>query len=179
MPRCPGCFVLLTNTSYGGVTVKTCSSCFGTWISRVSLVHIVRTVEPPDSGAPQPSMKDLAALVTEGDNKRAYPCPECRAVMSMDRLHPMILIDMQFCLKCGYGWLDVGKLALAQRLYHALASSTDPKIIEIRERYALALLGMEEQKERLQSIADAAARLRSPYGTGKLGLNTLLQMLEV
>ena len=113
MPRCPGCFVMLTMSSYGGVNVKTCNSCFGTWISRVSLMHIVRGVEPPDPGPDTPSLKDLAALVIEGHNKRPFSCPECRQQMTMDRLHPMIPIDMQFCGKCSYVWLDVGKLAIA------------------------------------------------------------------
>ena len=186
MPRCPGCFVMLTMTNYGGVNVKTCNSCFGTWISRVSLMHIVRAVEPPDAGPDTPSLKDLAALVTEGHNKRRFPCPECRQQMTIDRLHPMIPVDMQFCGKCAYVWLDVGKLAMTQRLYHALTNSTDPKIIEIRERYALASLGMEVQKERMPAIGGATAgalgqamRYPTPYGVGGgFDLNTLVGMLD-
>ncbi len=186
MPRCPGCFVMLTMSNYGGVNVKTCNSCFGTWISRVSLMHIVRAVEPPDAGPETPSLKDLAALVIEGHNKRPFPCPECRQQMTLDRLHPMIPIDLQFCGKCCYVWLDVGKLAMTQRLYHELTNSTDPKIVEIRERYALASLGMEIQKERIQAVGNStiagmgrAAGFPMSYGTGGgFDLNTLVGILD-
>ncbi len=162
MPRCPGCFVMLTTTNYGGVNVKTCNSCFGTWISRVSLMHIVRAVEPPDAGPDTPSLKDLAALVIEGQNKRPFPCPECRQQMTLDRLHLMIPIDMQFCGKCNYVWLDVGKLAMTQRLYYELTHSVDPKVIEMRDRYALASLGMDMHKQRVPSQTNA-----TPSGMGR------------
>ena len=187
MPRCPGCFVILAISTYGGVKVRTCNSCFGTWISRVSLMHIVRAVEPPEAGPDTPSLKDLAALVIEGHNKRPFPCPECRQQMIMDRLHPMIPVDMQFCGKCSYVWLDVGKLAMTQRLYHELTNSTDPKIIEIRDRYALASLGMENQKERIQALGSSTAvamgqsmGFSSPFGVGGgFDLNMLVGMLDI
>ncbi|MDA8375507.1 MAG: zf-TFIIB domain-containing protein [Planctomycetia bacterium] len=185
MPRCPGCFVPLTISNYGGVTVKTCNSCFGTWISRVSLMHLVRAADPPDAGPNAPSLQDLAALVIEGHNKRPFPCPECRRSMTMDRLHPMLPIEMQFCHKCSYVWLDVGKLAMSQRLYHALISSTNPKIIEIRERYALASLGMEPQKPRVAVKENTAVIGTEPAAgipvsriSGGFDLNTLVAMLS-
>jgi Zn-finger nucleic acid-binding protein len=176
---------MLTMTNYGGVNVKTCNSCFGTWLSRVSLMHIVRAVEPPEDGPDTPSLKDLAALVVEGHNKRPFPCPECRRQMTLDRLHLMIPIDMQFCGKCNYVWLDVGKLAMTQRLYHALINSHDPKIIEIRERYALASLGMDMHKQRVQAQANAplpgmgrGGGFASVLGTGGgFDLNGLVDML--
>ncbi|MGC8623749.1 MAG: zf-TFIIB domain-containing protein [Phycisphaerae bacterium] len=183
MPRCPGCFVPLTISNYGGVTVKTCNSCFGTWISRVSLMHIARAVDPPDNGPDAPSLRDLAAVVVEGHNKRPFACPECRRQMILDRLHPLIPIDMQFCGKCGYVWLDVGKLPMTQRLYHEILSSTDPKIIEIRDRYALASLGMETQKQRVQASQhstgkDQAAGFPVTLGIGGgFDLNALVGLL--
>ena len=184
MPRCPGCFVMLTASNFNGINVRTCNSCFGTWISRVSLMHIVRNIDPPPAGPDTPTLKDLAALVAEGQHNRAFACPECRHQMSIERLHPIIPVAIQYCGKCRYAWLDVGKLALIQRLYHALLGSTDPKIIQLRDHHSLTSLGSESRQDHPSPVKSTVAAgtggaMGFPTVSGGISLDALVGMLEV
>ncbi len=161
MPRCPSCFALMTYVKEGPIVVrKTCPSCFGVWIERIRLLRMARTqpgaVMPTSSAnsaaSADPSqtadLRDLVEVVVESDTKKPLDCPDCHATMEIQRLHPMIPVNLQNCRSCASDWLDVGKLELISRLYWELLHSSDPKIVELREKYALASLGLEELKER-------------------------------
>ena len=163
MPRCPSCFSLLTYVKEGPIVVrKTCPSCFGVWIERIRLLGLARAkpmagtassagdASPAASANPShtTNLRDLVAVVVESDTKKELDCPECHATMEIQRLHPMIPVNLQNCRRCASDWLDVGKLELICRLYWELLNSSDPKIVALREKYALASLGLEELRER-------------------------------
>ncbi len=178
MPRCPACFVPMTDVVKGGVHVKTCSQCFGEWMSRTHLMHLVRGPAELDgaaTGAAAVGLKELAALVHESDTTQALTCPECHTVLSIDRPHPMIPVNLQFCRKCSGAWLDVGKLPLVRKLYQALLHTTDPRLTALRDRLAQAELGAEREKEKLESLQTMRQILR--HGTG--GTGALEQMISM
>ena len=199
MPRCPSCGILMTLVEEDGITRKTCSSCFGDWMRRITMLHVVRGPLPADA-LPQPaaavpadtggaantstpgsaagvpavpsapaaqrpvaSLVDLAVLVKESNIGRPLRCPECQQLMRIGRVHMMIPVDVQFCDPCQGVWLDVGKLPLLHRLYYELLHSTDPKIIELRERLALADLKLEITGEKLD---EAKNRFANSLGLG-------------
>jgi Zn-finger nucleic acid-binding protein len=179
VPRCPGCNTLLTDVLQNDAHVKTCSNCYGIWISRQSLLHIVRTYELPEQSN-QPNLQDLAAVVTESDSPRPLVCPGCNVKMRIDRLNPIIPVNLQFCDKCSQIWVDVGKLPLIQRLYFEFQRSTDPRILEIREKYALAQLSMEQTRERYNDLGQMAKRLNSPVSRyGMAGVNPLGALIGI
>jgi Zn-finger nucleic acid-binding protein len=170
MARCPTCFVFLTVVIKNDVRIKTCSSCFGDWVARAGLMHLVRAVSSPApasaaGGAPAPAnsttvnLQDLAALASESDTKTPLSCPDCHVQLAIDRLHPMIPVNLQFCRKCDGVWLDVGKLPLVQRLFHELLTTTDPRLVQVREKLALAEMALEQRHERIETIRD---RMSSP-----------------
>ena len=177
MPRCPSCFALMTYEKQGATVVrKTCPSCFGVWIERIQLLRIARnhpgavTTEAPgqtnsagSANAGQTTdLRDLVEIVVESDTKKPLDCPDCHATMEIQRLHPMIPVNIQSCRSCASDWLDVGKLELIGRLYWELLNSSDPKIVEMREKYALASLGLEQLKER----DEASIRRMAGIGAG-------------
>lgn len=170
----------MTDVMKSDVHVKTCSDCFGVWISRQGLLHLVR-MPSDDDQAQQASLQDLASVATESDTLRAMACPECNAKMRIDRLHPIIPVSLQFCDKCQYVWMDVGKLPLIQRLYTEFQKSTDPKIVEIREKYAMAQLGLEVSRERQNDVLQRARNLNSPVtgfgGIGPIELRAIIGVL--
>ena len=161
MPRCPSCFVIMTDVMEGNFHVKTCSSCFGEWVSRPALMHLVRTPPPIEStpaidttnleetstasvvpNAP-PDLQDLAALAVESDTKKAMNCPDCHIQMTVDRLNPLVPVPIQICRKCNGAWLDVGKRPLLQRLYYELTNSQDPEVIALRDKFGIANMNMQ------------------------------------
>jgi len=119
-----------------------CSSCYGTWIGHFALMRLVnldvaalREGQTPE-GQPDSSLEDLAAVVMESNSKGELRCPECEKVMSKDRFHPMIPVDVDCCRKCNGLWLDTGEKNLLRRLYQELMMSDDPKIVAMREKAA-------------------------------------------
>ena len=199
MPRCPSCGILMTMVEEDGITRKTCSSCFGDWMRRITMLHVIRgplsadaLPQPAAGGAadaageanastagiaagipavppaparqgPTASLVDLAVLVKESNTGRPLRCPECQQLMRIGRVHMMIPVNVQFCDPCQGVWLDVGKLPLLHRLYYELLHSTDPKIIELRERLALADLKLEMTNEKLDEVKN---RFANSFGLG-------------
>ena len=186
MPRCPSCFVIMTDVMEGNFHVKTCSSCFGEWVSRPALMHLVRTPPPiaaepaaatdapsgespgatPTEVAP-PDLRALAALAVESDTKKPMQCPDCHVQMNIDRLNPLIPVPIQICKKCSGAWLDVGKRPLLQRLYYELTNSQDPKIIALRDKLGIANMNMQTD---LDTMRAAQANLQDIYNRGGLSL---------
>ncbi len=174
MPRCPSCFVIMTDVMEGNFHVKTCSSCFGEWVSRPALMHLVRT-PPPIAAAPAedvelagassepPDIRSLAALAMESDTKKAMQCPDCHLQMNIDRLNPLIPVPIQMCKKCNGIWLDVGKRPLLQRLYYELTTTTDPKIVALRDKLGIANMTMQSDIDAMQSTQ---AHLQSVFNPG-------------
>ena len=174
MPRCPSCFVMMTDVMEGNFHVKTCSSCFGEWASRPALMHLVRT-PPPIAAAPTdgvqlagtnaepPDIRSLAALAVESDTKKAMQCPDCHLQMNIDRLNPLIPVPIQICKKCNGIWLDVGKRPLLQRLYYELTTTNDPKIAALRDKLGIATMSMQSDMDALQTTQ---ANLQSVFNPG-------------
>ncbi len=150
----------------------TCSNCFGNWSPKPNLLHWVLADTPvTETPSNEPSLQELAGLVTESDLKRPLTCTQCRHTMRINRLHLMVPVDVQECLKCGYVWTDVGKRALIKKLFHAMQTSTNPRIAALREKYAVL--------EAADAIIDAKAatpKTRNGY-TDSLSLVTVLDML--
>jgi len=184
MPRCPSCQIIMTDVIQNDMHAKTCSVCFGIWISREGLLRLVRKPQVDDQNpqSSQASLQDLAAVATESDTPKPMVCPECSQKMRIDRIHPIIPVNLQFCDKCHDVWVDVGKLPLIQRLYTEFQNSTDPKIVEIREKYAMAQLGMEITRERQADALAMARSLNSPVswhsGLGAAELQTIISALS-
>ncbi len=189
MPRCPSCFVIMTDVMEGNFHVKTCSSCFGEWVSRPALMHLVRTPPPiaaepadapsgqspastdatsPPVGAP-PDLRSLAALAVESDTKKPMQCPDCHVQMTIDRLNPLIPVPIQICKKCSGAWLDVGKRPLLQRLYYELTNSQDPKIIALRDKLGIANMNMQADLDAMRSTQTHLQNVFSPGGIGSMG----------
>ena len=179
MPRCPACFVPMSDVVKGGVHVKTCSHCFGEWMSRTSLMHLVRSpaeLEDTASGAAAAGLKELAALVHESDTTQPLTCTECHIPLTIDRPHPLIPVNLQFCRKCSGAWLDVGKLPLVRKLYQALLQTTDSRLTALRARLARVELGVGREKERLESLPTMRQIIR--HGTGAAAaLDQLISVL--
>ena len=191
MPRCPGCFALMTYVKEGPMVVrKTCPSCFGVWIERIQFLRLARSqpgvamegAAGQTNSAASPNvgqaadLRDLVEVVVESDTKKPLDCPDCHATMEIQRLHPLIPVNIQSCRPCASDWLDVGKLELINRLYWELLNSSDPKIVNIREKYALASLGLEQLRERDEASMQHMGRfgqlldasLGLPEGSGGL-----------
>lgn len=185
MPRCPSCFTLMSRVQEPQYHYCTCSNCFGNWSPKPNLLHwVMADPTPSETSADEPSLKDLAALVAESDSKKPFQCPECRQTLRIGRLHLMIPINVQECIKCGCVWTDVGKRPLIKKLFHAMKTSTDPRIVSLRERCA--------RVEATSAVIDAQAAKPMPQtgminpgsnwisGGGYSGgspLNTLLDIL--
>ncbi len=188
MPRCPSCFVIMTDVMEGNFHVKTCSSCFGEWVSRPALMHLVRTpppiatepaassdgspgstaAPPPTDGAP-PDLRSLAALAVESDTKKPMQCPDCHIQMTIDRLNPLIPVPIQICKKCSGAWLDVGKRPLLQRLYYELTNSQDPKIIALRDKLGIANMNMQTDLDAMRSTQTNLQNIYNPGGLSSTG----------
>ncbi len=157
MPRCPSCFTLMSRVQEPQFHYCTCSNCFGNWSPKPNLLHWVMADAPATEATPdEPNLKELAELVAESDVKRPFPCPECHQTMRISRLHLMIPVHVQECVKCSYVWTDVGKKALIKKLFHAMKTSTDPRIVALRERCA--------RVEATSAVIDAKASAPTPQG---------------
>lgn len=142
MPRCPSCFVIMKRTEEGNIRYLTCDECFGSWIAESAFFRLVRGYKPkpklPDQPDTEPPIEALAEMVLTSNTSKTMKCLDCKLEMKKEKIHPMIPVWMDRCPKCRSVWLDVGEKSLICRLWYELQSSTDPRIIEKRERLALA-----------------------------------------
>jgi Zn-finger nucleic acid-binding protein len=81
-----------------------------------------------------PSLADLAQTVTESNSTTSLTCPDCFTVMSKDRFHSMIPVQIDRCDTCGHIWLDAGEQKLRLRLYHELVNTTDAQVADKRAK---------------------------------------------
>jgi len=158
MPRCPGCNTLMTRTEEHTVRILTCSNCFGNWIAYPALLRLIRPVAAPaeagaEDASAEPTLQELAAIVVESNTTKRLRCPECHVELRKDRMHPMVPVEIDRCPRCQYVWLDVGELPLLKRLYQELQSSTDPRVMQLREKIA----GVAAQWEGRTRLADQVA----------------------
>jgi Zn-finger nucleic acid-binding protein len=149
----------MTRLEDSGLHLLECSNCFGNWMPYVTLLRFMRGGVPTangaaapgdlDSGPPapgnpgtpaaaEPTLEDLAAVVVESNTTKTLQCPECHVDLHKDRVHPMIPVQVDRCPHCDYVWLDVGKRPLMRRLWTELQSSTDERIVQLREKVAQA-----------------------------------------
>lgn len=184
MPRCPSCFTLMSRVQEPQIHYCTCSNCFGNWSPKPSLMHwVMADPVPGESSADEPNLKELAEVAAAADTKRPLPCPECHQPMRIGRLHLIIPVHVQECVKCAYVWTDVGKRALIKKLFHAMKTSTDPRIVALREKCA--------RIEATSAVIDASASqpmpqngLMSPLnnwisGGGYSGNSPLSSLLDI
>ena len=52
MPRCPGCFILMTRVEENNIRMCTCNNCFGNWMPYTTLLRLVRSGSKPQGAAP-------------------------------------------------------------------------------------------------------------------------------
>ena len=86
--------------------------------------------------------------------------------MHKDWLHPMIPIDLDRCKRCDGVWLDVGKKPLLIRLWAELQTSTDPKVISIRDKVAFNALAWENHRNQDAELATQMRRVAHATHTG-------------
>jgi Zn-finger nucleic acid-binding protein len=136
MPQCPLCHVSMVPVEESGVTAASCPNCRGTWISGKALERRARMEgwAIPGTVPNFPALPDLADTVTHSNTTAPLTCPDCRQVMTKDRFHPMIPVQIDRCDACGYIWLDAGELDLLLRLYRELTTANDDQIAAKRQR---------------------------------------------
>ncbi len=124
MPLCPKCREPMIQVEEAEVTAATCGTCHGTWISAAALQRRTRLETLP--GGPHltlPPLTDLADTVSHSNSTAALSCPDCQRVMTKDRFHPKIPVQIDRCDACQHIWLDAGEQGLLLRLYEELMSS--------------------------------------------------------
>jgi len=73
------------------------------------------------------------------------------------RFHQMIPIQIDRCKPCDSLWLDTGEYALIRRLYVELWTSTDPRIVELREKVASVQAAWDQRVHAVDGAHDAMA----------------------
>jgi Zn-finger nucleic acid-binding protein len=189
----------MTRTEEDGLHMHVCGGCFGTWLSPSMLLRRAKldvaaeqarraapaeTTPPPSptpladaatSGAtpPPPALADLASIVAEANSKQTLRCPGCQKPMAKDRFRQMIPITIDRCKACDRIWLDTGEYNLIRRLYVELILSTDPQIVELRDKIAAT----ESAWQGRPTLTDTVGRsARSAYSLAG-GLEVSLEML--
>jgi Zn-finger nucleic acid-binding protein len=172
MPRCPSCFTPLTRVEEANIHSAVCGNCFGTWIDAGQLmrraqldIRLAKDDELPSSpsaaqpagGPPTTPLEELAQIVQESNSRDMLRCAACEKPMVKGRFHPMIPVEVDRCLKCGYIWLDAGEMSLVRRLYAELMTTQDPEVARRRDK--VAAVAAEWHAHR-QSVRDAQQAVR-------------------
>lgn len=160
MPRCPGCFTLMTREKVGTVNVHACPGCFGKWMQDVSLQRLVQ--QPQEGNDAAVSLQDIAAVVAESNTTKKLHCPTCPNDLEKDRFHPLIPVEIDRCPKCKGIYLDVGELPLLQHLWTELQNSDDPQIVRLRDKIAGINLDRELRRQDIQDQVEEMARMGRP-----------------
>ncbi|HVX86982.1 MAG TPA: hypothetical protein VH253_19515 [Phycisphaerae bacterium] len=200
MPRCPACFVPMTRVEeqIGGAMLKShvCQTCFGTWVPHVALMRRANldaaraaahlgepapdhapagsTPAPAGDAAVAATLTDLAAVVAETDTKKELRCPSCNKILVKDRFHALIPVTIDRCKPCGCSWLDAGEMPMIRRLYAELMSSTDPKVVTLRQKASgtshdpVARAGAD--RANASAAANSGAAPRTDGGVATLGM---------
>jgi Zn-finger nucleic acid-binding protein len=124
MPLCPVCHDPLIQVEEAEVTAAACGQCHGTWISQAALQRRTRLETLP--GGPHLTLPPLAALAdTVAHSNTAAPlsCPDCKRIMTKDRFHPKIPVQIDRCDACQHVWLDAGEQGLLIDLYRELMAN--------------------------------------------------------
>jgi Zn-finger nucleic acid-binding protein len=182
----------------GGAMLKShvCQTCFGTWIPHVALMRranldaaraAAHLGEPAPDHAPASapsapaadaavaaSLTDLAAVVAETDTKKELRCPSCNKILQKDRFHALIPVTIDRCKPCGCSWLDAGEMPMIRRLYAEVMSSTDPKVVTLRQKTA----GATSHDPIAQARADARQIAGQPAAGGG-GVATLGMLFDL
>jgi len=120
----------------------------------------------------QSPLEDLIEIVVESDCKKPLRCPECEKTMRKDRYQQMIPVMVDRCKQCDRIWLDTGELHLLRRLYLELATSSDPQIVSMREKVAVASMDLHSRPPLTESVATDVA-----YVAANMTLRVLARML--
>ena len=161
MPRCPSCNSPMTRVEEGDFRWAVCANCFGTWIGSVMLLRRLRTdvqnpPPVPQAGDQPATLEDLAQTVAASNTKAILRCPECDKPMSKDRVQPMIPVQIDRCTPCQMVWLDAGEMELLRRLYRELMTSTDPEIVQKRERIGTLMADWEAGRHNTLDVPGGA-----------------------
>jgi Zn-finger nucleic acid-binding protein len=84
------------------------------------------------------ALEDLATMVVKADAKEKLRCPSCPQEMVRQKYQSAVPVTVDQCPRCQFIWLDAGELALLRRLYAEMLTSTDPRLMAIRDRLAVA-----------------------------------------
>ncbi len=169
--RCPRCLIDLSQGEDEGVLCATCPDCGGTWISSKALERLVErataaTGDSAEAARGEESLAALSATVSAANTGGELRCAECHAVMTKERFHPMIPVQIDRCERCDYVWLDAGEKALLVRLHRELHLSDDPEVAGRRDKLdRLAELqngrleGFEEMDGAMETIGGVAGQV--------------------
>jgi Zn-finger nucleic acid-binding protein len=184
VPRCPGCFVPMTRVEEEGIPSAICQQCFGRWISGVAMnrrtrLDVDQASQTDGSGSSlmQQSLEEMVEMAAAADSKGSLRCPTCEKPMQKDRFHQMIPVTIDRCRHCQSLWLDVGEYQLIRRLYVELMTSTDPKVVSLREKLAGARLEWDAHQ---RALADAreALDMGASGGSDQFTIAELARMLR-
>jgi len=156
----------MTRTEEDAIRAHVCPNCFGTWITAVAMLRRVRldvraakerSPENPTDDSTLPPLADLVAIVAESHNKKPQRCPQCEKPMLKDRFQQMIPVTIDRCKPCNSIWLDTGEYNLIRRLYVEMILSTDPRIVQLREKIGSVGAAWEARGTLADPVAPSAA----------------------
>ena len=174
----------MTRVEEEGIPSAICQQCFGRWISAMAMnrrtrldVEQATRADPNGSTLMHQSLEDMAEVAAAADSRGPLRCPACEKPMLKDRFHHMIPVPIDRCRHCQSLWLDVGEFLLIRRLYVELVTSTDPRVVALREKLAGARL---ERDANHRAIADAREATDADilHGGGQFTIAELAQMLQ-
>ncbi|MGN6369917.1 MAG: zf-TFIIB domain-containing protein [Phycisphaerae bacterium] len=154
----------MTRVEEEGVPSCICQQCFGRWIAETAMHRRTRLDVEQAQGAGagggegsvmQQPLEDLVEIVATADSKMGLRCPVCEKPMVKDRYHQMIPVSIDRCRHCRSMWLDTGEYLLIRRLWVELVTSTDPRVVTLREKLAGARLEWDAQERALAEARDA------------------------
>jgi Zn-finger nucleic acid-binding protein len=151
----------MTRVDDAGIRYASCAQCFGTWIRTISVKRFINldarqnSANAPVEDPNQATLADLASVVATADTKTVLRCPECEKPMQKTRYHSMIPVIIDRCRACDSLWLDAGELALLRRLFYEMATSDDPKIVQLREKIASVASQWTGRTTATQELHDA------------------------
>ena len=110
---CPRCGVMLSKKEYEGESVSCCDTCWGYWLTRISLDNIIKKTEYLFN---ETEVKNITnTFFIEGDRDRSgsegkdIACPVCAKTLERKKYHPRCAVMIDECKDHGI-WLDTGEI---------------------------------------------------------------------
>ena len=98
--------------------------------------------------------------------------------MAKDRFQQMIPVTLDRCKHCDHIWLDRGKYNLIRRLYVEMMLSTDPQIVQLREKIAHATAAWDNRSTLANTVPGSAASISNAGSMTGFTINTIINLLS-